>query len=438
VLNRLRSSSGLYRRLWCVALKPESMMDCISRSLAVSVGSADELAAGTLGGARAWIMPGSESPPDHSRIMRVDGHMPLAREENDLNRPSIPRAYLRMPSAVVFPPAGLLMPRDGTILLTSARDWVDDNRLMPGFVAFEDGMLIAGRSRLRPVRRISRPVLNICHVYPQNYSHWLLSNLPWIMPWLSRLRDGRLALLAPALKLPWQRRSFELLGVSTSAIIEAPEHAVNCDDLIQPGRCYPPRLNHDAVDVAAPDVAERRWFGPPEEAVLRTVAALKAAARPSDRIERPERIYISRRGGNSFRKLENEAEIEEAVRCLGFKIVRTEEHSLDDQIAMFSRARVVVGPHGAGMTNTAFAPPGCLVCDFFPDSWRSGWSLRLTQLFGHRYLALSYPSDASRPNRAWSAPSRSSVKFPYRIAQDELIGVLTNAMRSLGLAPTPE
>jgi hypothetical protein len=120
-------------------------------------GSNPNLAAGTIGRARAWILAGAESAPDYSRIMRAEGHMPLATAEVDLKRPSIQRAYLRMPSAAVFPQAGLLMSRHDIVLLADFRTWVDDNRITPGFVAFEDGMLTAKKSPLRPVRRIADP-----------------------------------------------------------------------------------------------------------------------------------------------------------------------------------------------------------------------------------------------------------------------------------------
>jgi capsular polysaccharide biosynthesis protein len=207
---------------------------------------------------------------------------------------------------------------------------------------------------------------------------------------------------------------------------------VCCDDLIQSGRCYPERPKQGAPETAANGAPERRWFGPPERAVLQTVETLKAAVCPSDRLERPERIYISRRGTDSFRKLLNEAEIEVVAERLGFKIVRTEDYSFDDQVAMFSGARVVLGPHGAGMTNAAFAPPGCLVCDFFSDGWKNDWSLRLTQLFGHRYLALCYPD--AIPTRAARMRLRARrVNFAYRVAPDDLTRVITGAMRSLGL-----
>ena len=420
-----RVTSRFYPRQWCVRLKSESLLDFVSRNAALLVDSADQLAAGPIDRSRAWIIPGTETSADYSRILRVNGHGLF--DESLLERPSVDRGYLRMQSAVVFPQAGLLMAESGTILLNNAPGWVDDNRLLPGFVAFKDGALIAKESQLRPVCTIYRSVLNICHMYHLNYSHWLLSNLPWILPWLPQLRDGRLALLAPPLRRDWQRRSLELLGVPFSAIIEAPERAVHCCDLIHSGRCYPAR-KHGAGDTAANVKSERRWFGPPQAAVIQTVERLKASVCLGDRVERPERIYISRRGTDSFRTLLNESEIETAVERLGFKIVRTENHSFDDQVAMFSRARVVLGPHGAGMTNTAFAPPGCLVCDFFPAGWKNDWSLRLTQLFGHKYLALSWPDTSSR-----SAAKESAIRrrLAYRIPTNELIQAVVAAMKSL-------
>jgi hypothetical protein len=127
-----------------VRLKSESLLDFVSRNAALLVDSADQLAAGPIDRSRAWIIPGTETSADYSRILRVNGHGLF--DESLLERPSVDRGYLRMPSAVVFPQAGLLMAESGTILLNNAPGWVDDNRLLPGFVAFEDGALIAKNS----------------------------------------------------------------------------------------------------------------------------------------------------------------------------------------------------------------------------------------------------------------------------------------------------
>ena len=59
----------------------------------------------------------------------------------------------------------------------------------------------------------------------------------------------------------------------------------------------------------------------------------------------------------------NEAEIERALVQLGFKTVVLGEMSVSDQIRSFSRARVIVGAHGAGLTNLMFAPPDAAVVE---------------------------------------------------------------------------
>src|SRR3984885_716803 len=93
-LKRRLPGASLYPRRWCARLKSESLSDFIARSSALPVDSADELAAGPIDRARAWTIPGLETAPDHSRVLRVDGYNLFAAAEADLERPSIDRAYL--------------------------------------------------------------------------------------------------------------------------------------------------------------------------------------------------------------------------------------------------------------------------------------------------------------------------------------------------------
>ncbi len=71
----------------------------------------------------------------------------------------------------------------------------------------------------------------------------------------------------------------------------------------------------------------------------------------------PERIYISRRSTKK-RRLVNEAELEAQLSARGFKIIQPEQLSVAEQSSMFRRARCVVAPHGAGLTNLIFCPEG--------------------------------------------------------------------------------
>src|SRR5262249_5451910 len=126
-----------------------------------------------------------------------------------------------------------------------------------------------------------------------------------------------------------------------------------------------------------------------------TIELLQERASTTATIAQPERIYVSRRGVSSFREVHNEHEVEAAMAQLGFTTVRPETLTFDQQVIAFSRARVIAGPHGAGLTNAVFAPSGCLVIDVLAETWRTNWVLRLTQVFGHHYLPIVYACDTT-------------------------------------------
>ena len=79
-----------------------------------------------------------------------------------------------------------------------------------------------------------------------------------------------------------------------------------------------------------------------------------------------ERLYISR-AKRGTRGVLAEDELVSALAERGFRTVCPEEHPVAEQAAMFDRASVVVGVHGAGLTNTAFCRPGTLVVEIFGD-----------------------------------------------------------------------
>jgi capsular polysaccharide biosynthesis protein len=69
------------------------------------------------------------------------------------------------------------------------------------------------------------------------------------------------------------------------------------------------------------------------------------------------KIYIAR-GDAQRRRLTNEAEVIRRLEKLGFTAVTPGALPVRDQAALFAQAAVVVGPHGAGLTNAAFMAPG--------------------------------------------------------------------------------
>jgi len=367
-----------------VALKPSSF-DSYCRSIeATPVASAQMLLAEPIKTARVWTLASGEPIPRHSRIIAVQGARQPSYDDAARVYPQSRQAFLRLRCATVFPRTGLVMPEQGVVLRNDLRAWVPDHRLTPGFVDFVDGAVMVRTSDNRPLRRIHQTALVLCHAFEHNYGHWLLDCLPRLLPWVGQLREKRLVALVRPLQ-GWQSRTLELLDVPATAVSEVPEPSIVCDDVIVPGL----RASHDTQPVPEHAVNLR----PPAAALIDTVKLLREAAGATATVEQPDRIYVSRRGISSFRELHNEHEVEAAMSRLGFAILRPETLPFDQQVIAFSRAKVIAGPHGAGLTNAVFAPKGCLVIDMLPETWHTNWMLRGTQVFGHHYLPIVHACD---------------------------------------------
>lgn len=78
------------------------------------------------------------------------------------------------------------------------------------------------------------------------------------------------------------------------------------------------------------------------------------------------RLYISRSG---LRKVLNEDDVIKTLLPYGFEIIKPEMLSFQEQIAIFSQAEVVIGPHGAGFSNIVFCDPGTKVLEIFSPTY---------------------------------------------------------------------
>lgn len=96
------------------------------------------------------------------------------------------------------------------------------------------------------------------------------------------------------------------------------------------------------------------------------------------------KVYVSRRGART-RRLPGERELESVLRARGFDIVRTEHLSLPEQARLFSQSRVVVAPHGAGLSNIVWRTAPCRVIEIFPPGLHNDCYARLASLLGFTY-----------------------------------------------------
>jgi capsular polysaccharide biosynthesis protein len=126
-------------------------------------------------------------------------------------------------------------------------------------------------------------------------------------------------------------------------------------------------------------------------------------------LPRKRKIYVSRlslnQAGWSSRIMMNESELIERLARMGFETVTPEHLSVQEQIATFASAVLVVGPSGSNMYNTMFCQPGTKVIDIQSEPQ---WIYSYTGMYSS--LQLDYgifvgkpdPTDTKTVHRRWT------------------------------------
>jgi glycosyl transferase family 61 len=224
-------------------------------------------------------------------------------------------------------------------LVDPSRRVVYEQKVLPLFDSLRVGL-----TPLEQPRRLQGSVA--CLWTSANYGHWLLYALPLIQYYRSYLRSDPDYYYVGAPARGYQLESLEMLGIPRKRIVE---HAVQADRLL----------------AAIPD----RQGGYDADLLLFADRALRPAARP--RQDPGRRLFVSRASAE-HRRLLNEADCAAALQDVyGVELVATEEMALADEIDLFRTARLVVGAHGAGLSNIVFAPAGTRLVELTSTSY---WS----------------------------------------------------------------
>ena len=188
------------------------------------------------------------------------------------------------------------------------------------------------RQSVKP-HRLARATWITERVY-DNHSHWLTAHLPKLC--LLKARGELDDLVLPARRTPVIEESLRLLGIDPR---DFRTH--------EPGQ----PLRVDTLRLLGTD-----RFRPELLCLVR-----EAMGRPSDRAPW-RKVFISRTGAR-IRRLTNEAEIEPILARAGFDIVVMESLGLEEQIRLMGETRVLLAPHGAGLTNMMFCTAGAHIIE---------------------------------------------------------------------------
>ena len=206
-----------------------------------------------------------------------------------------------------------------------------------------------------------------------NYYHWMVQSLPAIDWGLRCLRHPDVALALPPL-LPWQEATLALLG-----------HA----DV--------PRLTLGVREHYALAIAEFSEFLGPRlpgivsQAAAATYGRLRQAVAPAP--DGADEIYVARTDAAN-RIAVNEAALIALLDRQGVSIVVPGTLPVTKQIALFRRARLVIGGHGAGLSNIIGCEPGSHVYELLPSAYPNHCFNRLAQACALHYWGDVFPSEA--------------------------------------------
>lgn len=201
-----------------------------------------------------------------------------------------------------------------------------------------------------------------------NYFHWMLQVLPRFE--LLRLAGVTHAqvdrYLLHTARFPFHLETLAQLQVPPEKVVATgPDTHVVADYLWATSSLR--GSGHQSAWVA--DFLRREFLPPP--------------ARSSGR----ERLYISR-GDAARRRLVNEPDVLALLKPLGFRSITLGLMPVAEQARAFGQASVVIGAHGAGLTNLVFAPAGAKVMELHTPSRRGMhyWELSNARQLEYYYL----------------------------------------------------
>ena len=247
----------------------------------------------------------------------------------------------------------------------------DLSRLYPWYLPgctqhIHTGHTITEQPPDHPPKQLEGKAAVLSSLSGQVYYHWMID----VLPRIGLLHQSGIELdsidwfIVNSVSKPFQSETLAKLGIPSNKILESDRSPyVTAPELIVPS--FPGHL--DWVPQSTIDFLRKHFLSPSDESS-------------------PARIYISRADAK-YRQVVNEADIIHILEKYGFVNLNLGAYSVSEQAAIFSRAEVIIAPHGAALTNLVFCQPKTQVLEFFSphyirtDYWMISHQLQLEHFF---------------------------------------------------------
>jgi capsular polysaccharide biosynthesis protein len=324
-----------------------------------------------------------------------------------------PVELYRIPNAYYLPGFGIVISSSGDVYAASAahaRYYTPDLGLLPS-VEIDGGTPVLTLD-YDSLPALDRAAVSMPWGARNNYGHFVLDCLTGLAALMEVAElDGYVRVFPPL--HTWQARHLDLLGVQERVELESDIYFVK--DLVfcstMRSALHRPNVNFQAL---------RR----------RQLARLDMSAS-----EPRAKVYIARRASPK-RNFLTDDEVCESLTEIGFRAYYPEDHSVDEQIAVFHGADVVVGCAGAAFANALYCKPRTKIVELIPLRMVTGrqvsgvWVANLCALTGCQWLPYfceSWPTVTPRDDEE----DRAELNTTFELDIDEFLGHL-RAVGALG------
>ena len=276
-----------------------------------------------------------------TKVHSVDsGHMTGTTTE--------PPFVVVLDSGYLFPTTGLAVTSDIELVEESVTSPTNSDQIVTASLvrhAFVDDIRL-GSSILRrdteylDTRAVERRTMSPLSPRFLNYYHWMIETVPrvrYIRSYEERTGTD-VTLLVPSGAPSWLDETLRLLGWPESKVERATSPVYSVDELLVPS--FPELFPQDY-----------RW-------IRRKVLKNTVPDQPS--IEIGNNVYISRTNAIE-RRVVNEDEVMEMLSQYDFERYQLEESSVLENAHLFNNADVIVGAHGAGLTDLIFCSDSTVI-----------------------------------------------------------------------------
>ena len=201
--------------------------------------------------------------------------------------------------------------------------------------------------RLPKAHVIPGKVAVLTSVKGEQFFHWMLDLLPKIdmLQRAGHQLESFDAFVVNSCQSRFMRDTLEMVGIPPEKVVTNQDFShLKADELVVP---TPPHVSGNP----------QAWAMD----FLRDIFLPTPGSLPADL---PRKLYISRAKAE-VRNVVNEEEVRQYLEGRGFETIMMEELPIQQQIALFARAEVIVAPHGAGLTHLVFARQGIKVIELF-------------------------------------------------------------------------